>query len=279
MLEELDTLKEIGAQKIHEDTHIALNYVQSVIHESFEGLTKIQFLGFISILEREYKQDLSDLRAKGIEYFEAEFVEDEINKGVFVVPKRNTKKTGLYIFIALSIFIVAIYFSFDFVQKKSTNEVDNSAIENAQKNMTPTEKKSVIVDTNRSDANISTQTTEKVQEKVEKQVEVVEKQKSPKPIVTKKLSPLVVLPRSKVWIGYINKTDGIKKQTVTKDRLELNPNKEWLLSLGHGYVSMEVNGKKKRYSSAQNIRFRYIDGKLEELSVGEFKKLNKGRLW
>ena len=274
MLKELDTLREIGAQKIYEDTHIALKYAQSVIHESFEDLDKVQFLGFISILEREYKKDLSNLRAKGLEYFETQHVQESINPEVFTIPKTKTRMTGLYIFIALSIFIAAIYFSFDFsAQKKSVTAVDNSAIENAQKNITPAAKMTVIIDVNTSDSNISTENTRKTETKV------IEKQVLTKQIVENNLSPLIVLPKSKLWIGYINKTDGIKKQTVIKHKLELDPSKEWLLSLGHGYVKMDVNGKETTYSSAKNLRFRYADGKLEELSVKEFKKLNEGRLW
>jgi len=275
MLKELDTLREIGAQKIYEDTHIALKYVQSVIHESFEDLDKIQFLGFVSILEREYKQDLSSLRQKGLDYFETEYVQEPINTEVFTIPKTKTRMTGLYIFIALIIFIVAIYFSFDFnAQTKSVTVVDNSAIENAPKNMLPeAQELTVTIDINTSDANSSTEHMRKIQTKV------IEKQVLSKLIAEKKLSSLLVLPRSKVWIGYINVTDGIKKQTVIKHRLELDPSKEWLLSLGHGYVDMEVNAKKTKYSSAKNLRLRYADGKLENLSVSEFKKLNKGRLW
>ena len=275
MLKELDALREIGAQRIYEDTHIALKYVQSVIHESFEDLEKIQFLGFVSILEREYKRDLSALREKGLEYFENEHVKESINPEVFVLPKTKISMTGIYIFIALAIFILAIYYSFDFTtQKESTTIVDNSAIENAQKNMIPAAKElTVIIDINTSDTNISTENTRKIQTKVIKK-EVLTKQ-----IYKKNLSPLLVLPKSKLWIGYINKTDNIKKQTVIKHKLELDPSKEWLLSLGHGYVNLEANGQNTTYSSAQNLRFRYIDGKLEKLSVKEFKKLNEGRLW
>jgi hypothetical protein len=275
MLKELDVLRVIGAQKISDDTHIALKHVQSVIHESFEDLDKLQFLGFVSILEREYKKDLQALRDKGLEYLETTHEKEISHSAVFSQPKTKTKMTTIYILIALTLFIVAIYYSFDFnAQKKSTTAIDNSAIENAQKNMAPiAQNVTVVTDANTSTTNTSAKNIEKTETKA-----VIKPQKS-KQTTTKKLSPLLVLPRSKVWIGYINKTDGIKKQTVIKHSLELDPNKVWLLSLGHGYVDMEANGKKTSYSSAKNIRFRYADGKLEKLSVTEFKKLNKGRLW
>ena len=273
MLKELDTLREIGAQKISEDTHIALKHVQSVIHESFEGINKIQFFGFVSILEREYKRELPALREKGIEYFEATHVKENIHSDVFVTPKTKTNMTVIYIIIALAIFIVAVYYSFDF-STQNASPVDNSAIENAQKNMIPqTQDVTVIVNANTSDTNTSDENITKTKTKIIAEPVIFEK------IVKKKLAPLLLLPKTKVWVGYINITDGIKKQTVIKHRLELDPNKEWLLSFGHGHVKMEVNGKKTTYNSAKSLRFRYADGKLEKLSASEFKKLNKGRLW
>ncbi len=273
MLKEMDSLREIGAQKISDDTHIALKHVQSIIHESFEDLDKIQFLGFVSILQREYNKDLSSLREKGLEYFASVKVEDSENKEVFVTKKSNA--VIIYFLIALAIFVVAIYYSFEFNTQKNVHEpIDNSVIESATKNLT-TLKKAVeiasdknVTDKNSSDKNIT-----------KTKINTVKKLEISKEIINKKLSPIIILPKSKLWIGYIDKTDNIKKQTVISHKLELNPNKEWLLSLGHGFVDINLNGKVISSRSAHNLRFRYKDGKLEKLTLKAFKKLNKGRLW
>jgi len=97
MSDGLSKLKGIGAQKIHERTHIARQHVQAVLHETFDDMTKIQLLGFISILEREYSVDLSDLKAKGQEFYfeESSKIEDDTN--VFVTPKK--KKNYIQILI------------------------------------------------------------------------------------------------------------------------------------------------------------------------------------
>jgi len=273
MLKEMDSLREIGAHKICDDTHIALKHVQSIIHESFEDLDKIQFLGFVSILEREYKKDLSSLRKKGLEYFASEHLEERINHEVFVTQKRNM--AVVYIFIALAIFVVAIYYSFRFTVQKNRHEpIDNSAIESATKNLSKPKKViEIIVDKNVTDINSSDKNISKIQ------IKTILKPVKHKQVAEKKLSPIFIIPMSRLWIGYINKTDNIKKQTVIKNKLELNPNKEWLLSLGHGFVDINLNGKLISSRSAKNLRFRYKDGKLEKLSSKEFKRLNKGRLW
>jgi len=259
MSEKLDLLKEIGAQKIHEETHIALKHAQSIIHESFEGFTKVQFLGFISILEREYEQDLSDLKAKGLAYFN----DNTEPKSVFIETKPTKKPTFVYILIALFVFVIVAYFSIGNSNPSQIPEqLDNSTIQSVQKNLDP-----IVFDENSSDLNIS-QTDENLSEAL------VEEE-----TVAKVLLPLKVIAKSKLWIGYLNKTDNIKKQTIIKESLELDPNREWLLSLGHGHVDIVVNGETQKFRSGNNIRFLYKNGELKELNFRDFKILNEGRAW
>lgn len=258
MNEELDLLREIGAQKIYEDTHISLKHAQSVIHESFEGLTKVQFLGFISILEREYNQDLSMLKAKGLEYFADEPVKDVSTTSVFIESNRAKSPTAMYIIVALLVFIIVAYLSIG--GDSSADQVvkiDNSTIVNAQKNINPT-----AYESNTSNEN---ETTSLV---------VVQEKKAIEPLASFK-----IIAKSKLWIGYINRTEDIKKQTIIKESLELDPSKEWLLSLGHGHVDIVINGEPQEFRSPNNIRFLYKNGELKKLTFREFKILNEGRVW
>ncbi len=258
MSEELDFLRELGAQKIYEETHISLKHAQSVIHESFEGLTKVQFLGFISILEREYKQDLSTLKEKGLAYFEDEPVKEVSTTSVFVEPVRAKSPTPIYILIALFVFILVAYFTIGGDSSTSdTVEIDNSAIVIAQKNINP-----AAYESNTSDEN------ETISLIVVEEVEAIEVPPS-----------LKIIAKSKLWIGYIDRTEDIKKQTIIEESLELDPSKEWLLSLGHGHVDIAINGELQEFSSPNNIRFLYKDGELKKLNFRDFKILNEGRVW
>jgi len=272
MSEELDLLREIGAQKIYEDTHISLKHVQSVIHESFEGLTKVQFLGFISILEREYNQDLSTLKAKGLSYFENEPVVNTSQKSVFIEIPRAKSPTPIYIFVALLVFLLVAYFSIG--RDSSTPEkvqIDNSTIVTAQKNINPAYEQKYI-DTNISDANSMLGDENKTIPLV-----VVAKELEEEEV---KIEPsLRIMVKTKLWIGYINRTDNIKKQTIIKESLDLDPSKEWLLSLGHGHVDIAINGELQEFKEPNNIRFLYENGELRKLNFRDFKNLNEGRAW
>ena len=126
----IDKLKEIGIQKIHEQTHVSKKHVEAILNNNFEGSNKVQIIGFISILEREYKVDLTKTTEVATTYFNqiAENEENE-NKEIFVaVRDKKSNNTTLYIIIIASILSLALYFSFknSFI---ADEEIDNTLIE------------------------------------------------------------------------------------------------------------------------------------------------------
>ena len=90
---------------------------------------------------------------------------------------------------------------------------------------------------------------------------------------------LKLLPVKKVWIGYIDIETKKKYQTFATKELEIDPNKDWLLLFGGGHITLEVNHEIEKFSSKNNMRFKYEDGKLTKIGVEEFKNLNNGNKW
>ena len=86
----LQTLKDIGAQKIYEETHIPVEHVQAILYESFDGITKVHFMGFVSILQREYQVDLSALKEKGVAYYNEKTPSEVTSEdGIFIAAKKE----------------------------------------------------------------------------------------------------------------------------------------------------------------------------------------------
>jgi len=262
----LQKLQEIGAQKISEDTHIPVNQVQAILYENFDGLSKVHFIGFISILQREYNVDLEELKNVGIAYYdEKNSVETITESGIFIAPKKQKNFTPFYILLVMVALLVALYYTVEYAHKNEQNHIiiESTTINNAKKNM------NAIV----SDANISQKdenttlhdvnTTEKIVQKKEKAV-----QKSFK-----------IIARSKVWLGYIDVKTNKKYQKTFTGEFDLDPNKEWLLRFGHGNIDVIINAEKKKFNLKQALRLLYKDGTLTHLSVDEFKKLNRGNVW
>jgi len=262
MSEGFDKLKVIGAQKIHEDTHISKGYVQAMLHESFEEMTKIQLFGFVSILEREYGVELDDLKAKISQYFVENSKDKNEEVKVFVSPKRKRNLTPFYISTVVIIFAVVMYLTLNSTSNKNNEviKVDNSAIENATNNITVVEEVK-IVDINESNISV---------EVVEELVVVEEK------MVVKSFK---IKPKVRVWLGYIDLETYKKKQTTFKNELDLDPSKDWLLSFGHGHLNIEIDGVENKYTIANNVRFLYKDGQIKKVTLKEFRELNKGSRW
>jgi len=266
MSEALERLKDIGAQKIYEDTHIPVEHVQAILYESFDGLNKIQFIGFISILEREYGEDLSAIRSRGIGYFDEKNAPDEAitDDTIFKAFASKKKLTVVYLFGAIVLFIIAIFYTMQSANESMDKAIqENKIIQNVKKN--------IAVDANISDTNSSENNTSVVDANLTKAEKIVE----PKAVT----HSLKIIARTKVWLGYIDVATDKKYQKTFEGEFDLDPAKEWLLYFGHGYIDVIVDGKKEEFSSKNTLRLHYQDGQIETISINDFRKLNRGNTW
>lgn len=265
MNEDFQKLKDIGAQKIHEATHISKQHVQSILNESFENMSKVQFFGFISIFEREFHVNLDDLKERGKEYFGGTMPEQEEEEAkVFVTPAQKKNYTKLYIVIAAVIFLFVAISTLSNISSSSNDAI----IESLDNNSMEMSKQALSVETNESNLSLANSSDENLSQVSEEEAE--------KKAVVKSLN---VIPKVKLWMGYIDLSDYKKYQKLTSKEFSLDPDKEWLLSLGHGYVSFEIDGKLYEYNEKKNVKFLYKDGEIEKISAQEFKRLNRGNTW
>jgi len=267
MDEELQILQGIGAQKIYEATHIPIKYVQSILHGSFEGFSKVQFIGFISILEREYQQDLSKITRLGLAYFN-EKKEQSSEEGLFVVPQKKKRNKFLYLLIIVVIFVIVLFLKFTtFNDTLAETSIDDTLIETVKKNIEPIAievDQNITLETNAFIDEVNVTTEEKV-------VEIVKPQAIER--------SFKIVSKSKVWFGYIDVRTNKHYQRVMRGEKNLDPSKTWLLLFGHGYINMYVNGELQKFSSRSKVRFLYKNNRLTPVTIREFKKLNKGRKW
>ena len=272
MSEALERLKDIGAQKIYEDTHIPVEHVQAILYESFDGLNKIQFIGFISILEREYGEDLSAVRARGVGYFDEKNAPDEAitDDAIFKSSSKKKNLTVVYIIVAIVLLIAAVFYTMQSANetlKSATKE--NKIIQNVQKNIAADVNGS---ENNSSDENVSAAV---VDTNSSATLALPPKVKEPKAVP----QSLKIIARTKVWLGYVNVATDQKYQKTFEGAFELDPAKEWLLYFGHGYIDVVVDGKKEKFSSKNTLRLHYQDGNITKISINDFKKLNRGNRW
>ena len=110
----IDILEESDVKKISLKTNISKENIEILMDDDFANLTKAKALGFISILERDYRVDLKMLREKALAYYAKHGSDEE--RMVFTLPmsdeKAGTEKgTSLFtIFVVLGLLAYASWY-------------------------------------------------------------------------------------------------------------------------------------------------------------------------
>jgi len=268
MSEELHKLQRIGAQNIYETTHIPKLHIQEILQSDFSNFSRVQFLGFISILEGEYGEDLSEHKAFGLNYFNE--LEKNNSDSLSIEPEEKQSKKNLYIGIVIVLFIVVVVLKYEvFTQEVKEIKVDNTLINTLIHNVKKTIIPKIVLEENNQTSELNT-SVEKSQTVEITKVEIPE---------VKVVKSFKITTESKVWFGYIDMLTHKKRQKTFKGEFDLDPTKRWLLLFGHGFIDMYVNGEIVKFNSREYTRFIYEDGELRIIDKKEFNELNRGSQW
>ena len=266
----LDKLQEIGAHKIYERTHIAKKFVEDILNQKYSSMNKIQFAGFISILEREYNVDLHELiEAYAVQY---NLKASKANEP-FVVSQQEVETASQTKFFYIGIGLVVMVLAILILKPSSNTEVTTeqpvpveiisdendfnySTIEEAKLNLNSLENIAGMED--------SGNTTETIDGSA---------------VEPEHRSKFEVMPRSNLWIGIVDLETFERTQRLGSDSFELDKDRDWLLVMGHGFVNFEVNGEEQKFKEESKVWFSYENGVLSKLSRREFKEKNRGKAW
>jgi hypothetical protein len=302
MSKDFDKIKVVGAQKVHELTHIPLVYVQAILNRTYEDMTRIQLNGFISILEREYFLNLDELREDSSKYFNELAPKNTEISNVILSSKQKSSKAFYYTVLIIGVFIGVIYFSSSSSSQKDTDsqDIDESLITSAQANMKTlkdnakaqevvqkvVQEKAQEVIQEKVPAVIQDVAQEKILEKEQKVIvpkikeEIVKKEETIiNPIVQKKqinTKYFVIQPKSNLWLGYKDLDTGRSYQMTTEEDIQLDSKKTWLLSCGHGYIKIIINGKTIEFNKKNTMRFLYKNGQIKRIYFRKYQELNAG---
>ncbi len=122
-----EIIEENTLPTISRRTRISVENLEAVVHRDWSRLKKVQALGFISILEREYQADLSDLKADCRAYF-ADAGSAEEAEPLIVTPMEKEGSGKLFRILVLVLLLIAAYGSWRYL----------SAPMGAEKNATAT---------------------------------------------------------------------------------------------------------------------------------------------
>jgi len=118
-----EIIEENTLPTISRRTRISVENLEHLVARDWSKMQRVQAMGFLSILEREYHIDLGDLRAECRAHFESHAPEEEENSIAVTVPAEHSVKKKVSRF-ALLLFLAALGFGswFLFVEKNESLE-------------------------------------------------------------------------------------------------------------------------------------------------------------
>ncbi|GAA9462774.1 hypothetical protein HpHA290_08980 [Helicobacter pylori] len=282
----LQILKEVGVAEICKATKIASKNIHSILEKRYESLSRVHARGFIQILEREYKIDLS----AWVKEFDKvcvfkEGVSEEKNQETdpeetakkplkveldYSINQANTslsKKSSKWKPFVLVIGVIVIVLAVVIIQNSSSLKEEKER-ESAIKSGT---KKSSFDDANLAEEN-KLEPTPKLEEKPKEQ------DKQEKEAIKENPNTIYIIPKKDIWVEVIDldeKKNSFQKVFKKSYPLETK-NHRLLLRFGHGHLSLKNNHQEQNYNDSKTRRFLYEPNKgLTLINEAQYKELQQ----
>ncbi|MGL2540548.1 sialidase [Helicobacter pylori] len=282
----LQILKEVGVAEICKATKIASKNIHSILEKRYESLSRVHARGFIQILEREYKIDLS---AWMKEFDKAcafkEGVSEEQNQETspeetaknplkveidYSINQANTslsKKSSKWKPFILVLGVVVIILAVVIIQNSSSLKEERGQ-ESAIKSGT---KKNSFNKVNPTEEN-KPEPTPKLEEKPKEQ------DKQEKEAIKEDPNTIYIIPKKDIWVEVIDldeKKNSFQKVFKKNYSLETK-NHRLLLRFGHGHLSLKNNHQEQEYNDGKTKRFLYEPNKgLTLINEAQYKELQQ----
>ncbi len=282
----LQILREIGVAEICKATKIASKNIHSILEKRYESSSRVHARGFIQILEREYKIDLSAWMKEfdKVCVFK-EGVEEEQNQETdpeetakkplkveldYSINQANTslsKKTSKWKPFVLVLGVIVIVLAVVIIQNSSSLKEEKGK-ESAIKSGT---KKSSSNKANPTEEN-KPEPTPKLEEKQ------TEQDKQEKEAIKENPNTIYIIPKKDVWVEMIDldeKKNSFQKVFKKNYSLETK-NHRLLLRFGHGHLSLKNNHQEQEYNDGRTKRFLYEPNKgLTLINEAQYKELQR----
>ncbi|WQS42052.1 sialidase [Helicobacter pylori] len=267
----LQILKEVGAVEICKATKIASKNIHSILEKRYESLSRVHARGFIQILEREYKIDLSAWvkefdkvcvfkEGVGEEQKQETSLEEtaknplkvELDYSINQVNTSLSKKSSKWKPFVLVLGAVVIVLAVVIIQNSSSLKEERGQ-ESAIKSGT---KKNSFNKANPTEEN-KPEPTPKLEEKPKEQ------DKQGKEAIKENPNTIYIIPKRDIWVEVIDldeKKNSFQKVFKKSYPLEAK-NHRLLLRFGHGHLILKNNHQEQDYNDSKTRRFLYEPNK------------------
>ncbi|PAF47017.1 hypothetical protein BKH41_08305 [Helicobacter sp. 12S02232-10] len=289
MEEAITVLKKIGVKEINKTTKISVGKIEDILEKRFSNLQRVRVVGFLKILEREYRVDLSGWLKEYDENFfsgmqideSIEDIEHSVNNLDFDTQKQKDdlikerkkqliSKKRFYISLIVVLVVLGGYFAYKTIFMKSSNiskdmplTQQEDMLASSQDEIVPKEDENKLQE-EKSDVDLTEDTSESTAEDA--------------PVKTQKKykNQILVTPDHSLWIEVFDLDSKQKFQTTIDAAypIEVKDHK-LLISFGHGEFSLETDAGVVRYEKSYPIRFLYTpETGLKRIRYAQYLKLS-----
>ncbi|MGN8392394.1 sialidase [Helicobacter pylori] len=282
----LQILKEVGVAEICKATKIASKNIHSILEKRYESLSRVHARGFIQILEREYKIDLSAwmkefdkvcVFKEGVSEEQNQETDPEektknplkveidysINQANTSLSKKSSKWKPFILVLGVVVIILAVV-----IIQNSSSLKEEKGQESAIKSGT---KKNSFNKVNPTEEN-KPEPTPKLEEKPK------EHDKQGKEAIKEDPNTIYIIPKKDIWVEVIDldeKKNSFQKVFKKNYSLETK-NHRLLLRFGHGHLSLKNNHQEQDYNDSKTRRFLYEPNKgLTLINEAQYKELQQ----
>jgi len=299
-----DILEENSIKSISQKTKISEENIENLFNQNFSVLKKIKTLGFISIIEREYHVDLSDLRQEAQEYYANKVEDPSVTLGLPIVEEKKGKSKLLIWVVLVLLGYATWYFLTQFDQKRlhailpfvdeemiasfmddkkpSKNGVEALSIakvsvkqeEQVQaKDDMPSDAKGISSDI------ASQESTSSVEDDATNQVKVTQTVEDITPTV--QMEKIVsIVPEKRLWFGLVNAKTQEREYFTISASYELNvTSQSWLVATSSASFSLRVGSDTMVFNNAKEHYFKIDANGTEVLDKSEYVALGGWAQW
>lgn len=272
-----EDLQALGTEKIHERTHISRDKVELVLSKSYAQIGRVQFMGYLSILEREYDIDLNGVKEEYTAFCQSNPDMLLPKQSVILQADSNSKPKWIVAGVILIVVLMAGGYLLQGTMSTEPSEdvmnLTTSAVQVVENNNT------AVVDTNETNVTASIANNETNQSIATVAKPLVPTQQTPAASALTPDQQTTITPKYKVWYGMIDLASGKRVQNITGDPIVIDSTKNWLIVLGHGRVELASPEGKKLLNDKNTVHFMCEKGILKQITQQEFIDLNGGKNW
>jgi len=305
---DIRVLEKIGLQEVCKRTHIEVKQLEYMINNQYDKLNKINTLGFVKILSREYKLDLTDWLEGFYDYWAAHKAEDESHKEKIFIHVKSDRpyKKGAWIFLVL-VFISGIFglisifkieINFDImnlldktkIETNQTSALQGTPVIQETANSLGVKVEERVVETNSSNSTVEAIVVS-IDENLTRKTESNDTNSviaSPIPTLVESNTALVsnvpknsaiIIPSRRIWIGFVDLETFTRKESLSDQNITIDLTKHQILKTGNGFFKLSYDGSVEDFTEQGSTRLLVENGAIKKISEEKFIELNRGKNW